>query len=72
MHRLLYIKPSYDVTLLLLVRRRLISYLRTFEGTKVQQYHDFTIDRQLAAETVAQAQRRIVRRKLVNVDVRFR
>ena len=30
------------------------------------------IDRQLAAETVAQAQRRIVRRKLVNVDVRFR
>ena len=30
------------------------------------------IDRQLASETVAQAQRRIVRRKLVNVDVRFR
>ena len=29
------------------------------------------IDRQLAAETVAQAQRRIVRRKLVNADVRF-
>ena len=30
------------------------------------------IDRQLAAETVAQAQRRIVRRKLVNADVRSR
>ena len=30
------------------------------------------IDRQLASETAAQAQRRIVRRKLVNVDVRFR
>ena len=28
------------------------------------------IDRQLASETAAQAQRRIVRRKLVNVDVR--
>ena len=30
------------------------------------------IDRKLAAETVAQAQRRIVRRKLVNADVRSR
>ena len=30
------------------------------------------IDRQLAAVIVAQAQRHIVRRKLVNVDVRFR
>ena len=30
------------------------------------------IDRQLAAETVTQARRRFVRRKLVNVDVRFR
>ena len=30
------------------------------------------IDRQLAAETVAKAQHRIVRRKLVNSDVRFR
>ena len=29
------------------------------------------IDRQLANETAAQAQRRFVRRKLVNVDVRF-
>ena len=29
------------------------------------------IDRQLANETVAQAQRRLVRRKLVNADVRF-
>ena len=29
------------------------------------------IDRQLAPETVAQAQRRLVRRKLVNADVRF-
>ena len=28
------------------------------------------IDRQLAAETVAQAQRRIVRRKLVNTNAR--
>jgi len=28
------------------------------------------IDRQLAAETVAQAHRRIVRRKLVNADAR--
>ena len=30
------------------------------------------IDRQLASETAAHAQRHIVRRKLVNVDVRFR
>ena len=35
-------------------------------------WFDELIDRQLAHETVAQAQRRIVRRKLVNVDVRFR
>ena len=30
------------------------------------------IHRQLASETVAQAQRRFVRRKLVNTNVRFR
>ena len=40
-------------------------------ATTISWFYEF-IDRQLASETVAQAQRRIVRRKLVNADVRFR
>ena len=40
-------------------------------ATTIPRFYEL-IDRQLSAETAAQAQRRIVRRKLVNVDVRFR
>ena len=40
-------------------------------ATTIPSFYEL-IDRQLAAETVTQAQRRFVRRKLVNTNVRFR
>ena len=54
------------------LRRQILRQIRCCAlATTITWFYEL-IDRKLAAETVAQAQRRIVRRKLVNADVRSR